>query len=167
MQEKINNVSKIGVISDSHIPTRAENLPSIIHEHFKNVDLIIHCGDIVNENVLLELGTISPVYAVKGNMDGHDITAPLERIIMINASFILCTAHGTGSPFGIYDRLYNKFKSHNPYMILYGHTHSPDTYRFNDIMFFNPGSCTAGSHYNSIGILDVNTTCIEHKIIPL
>lgn len=45
----------IGLISDTHIPERAKKLPKEIFEHFSDVDLIIHCGDVTSESVLNDL----------------------------------------------------------------------------------------------------------------
>jgi uncharacterized protein len=160
-------ITKIGVISDTHIPTRAKQLPAAVFSHFKNVDLIIHCGDIVEESVLLELAAICPVRAVKGNMDSHEIKEPDELVLEINNKFILCISHGTGSPFDIKERLFKKFRPNKPYMILYGHTHSPEVSIYADTKFFNPGSCTNGHEYDSIGILDIKSDLIDCKIIPL
>ena len=167
MPVKKNSILRIGVISDTHIPTRANELPSAIFTHFKGVDFILHCGDIVEENVLLKLAGIAPVYAVKGNMDSQDINEPDELVLQINDKFILCMAHGTGSPFDIKQRLYKKFSSLKPYMILHGHTHIPEINEFSGAVIFNPGSCTNGHDYNSIGILEVKTDSIDCKIIPL
>jgi putative phosphoesterase len=167
MPEKKNNIKRIGVISDTHIPSRAKQLPPVIFSHFKNVDFIIHCGDLVEENVLVELKAIAPVYAVKGNMDGHDINEPDEVVLEINNKFILCIAHGTGAPFEIKQRLYKQFMGFKPYMILHGHTHSPEISEFSGAIIFNPGSSTNGSEYDSIGILEVRNDSIDCKIIPL
>jgi hypothetical protein len=167
MLEKINNVIKIGVISDTHIPTRAKFLPQSAIEMLKGVDFIIHCGDVVSEKVLLELGLISPVYAVKGNMDPDGLDLPDERILLINSKFIICVAHGSGPPFGIKQRLFKKFKERDPFMIIYGHTHVPENDTYNGIMIFNPGSCTYGKSNNSLGMLSVSNDMIAGKIITL
>ena len=60
---------RIGVLSDTHIPTRARCLPPEIFTVFKNVELILHAGDLVDPLVLSELETLAPVQAVAGNMD--------------------------------------------------------------------------------------------------
>ena len=57
-------VKKIGVISDTHGLVRSE-----INEFFKDCDLIIHAGDIVSNDVILELQKICKVEAVRGNND--------------------------------------------------------------------------------------------------
>lgn len=167
MPERINNVHKIGVISDSHIPTRAAALPGAVAGHFKGVDLIIHCGDIVSPCVLLELGLIAPVYAVCGNMDPQEINLPQELVIKINGRHNVCVTHGFGSPNGLKDRLYRKFMPINPSIVLYGHSHVPENTVYNGLAFFNPGSCTQGLKQDSIGILDINDTGISGSIISL
>ena len=36
----------IGVISDTHIPARSSKIPKKVFDVFKNVDMILHAGDI-------------------------------------------------------------------------------------------------------------------------
>ena len=58
------NHYSIGVISDTH-----GHVPPGIINAFKDVDLIIHAGDVGEETVLDKLSKIAPVAAVRGNMD--------------------------------------------------------------------------------------------------
>lgn len=167
MLEKINKVSRIGVISDTHIPARVRSLPASAIEALKGTDIIIHCGDIVSKEVLMELQLISPVCAVKGNMDPYDMDLPGERILLINDKFIICVAHGFGPPYGVKLQLFKKFKEHNPFMIIHGHTHVPENDTYNGIMLFNPGSCSNGNNFNSIGVLTVSDVTIKGNIIAL
>ncbi len=150
---KLNNIKKIGVISDTHIPTRKKFLPEKIKSNLKGCDFIIHCGDIVSESVITFLNTICPVYAVKGNMDSDDIKYPEELIFKINEKYILCIAHGGGSPFDLKNRMYKKFMSYKPDSIIFGHSHFPAYEEFAGIKFFNPGSATCGISANTIGII--------------
>jgi len=39
---------RIGVISDTHIPDKVGRVPEAILDAFKNVDLIMHAGDMVD-----------------------------------------------------------------------------------------------------------------------
>ncbi|MGI6097446.1 MAG: metallophosphoesterase family protein [Dethiobacteria bacterium] len=64
---------KVGVLSDTHIPTRARALPSRIYEIFADVDMILHAGDIADESVLEELKTLAPIEAVAGNTDSYQL----------------------------------------------------------------------------------------------
>lgn len=60
---------KIGVISDTRLISRDQELPGKIAEIFSGVDLIIHAGNICKEFVLEELEMIAPVEAVLGALD--------------------------------------------------------------------------------------------------
>jgi putative phosphoesterase len=158
-------IKKIGVISDTHVPTRAKYLPNIMHEHFKGVDFIIHCGDIVDNSVIIELETIAPVYAVKGNMDPHVIDFEPEMTIKVNNKYVLCVSHGHGSPFTLKDKLYKTFSNEKPDMILFGHAHKAYDETYKGIHFFNPGSATSGTEGNSIGIINVTENGLFGSII--
>ena len=60
----------VGVISDTH-----GHLHPAVVKAFKNVDLIVHAGDIGKCEILETLQKIAPVLAVRGNMDGIETTA--------------------------------------------------------------------------------------------
>lgn len=48
----------VGVISDTHVPSRAGKLPKEVFEIFKGVERIVHAGDFVSAKVLGELEKI-------------------------------------------------------------------------------------------------------------
>ncbi|MFH1736698.1 MAG: metallophosphoesterase family protein, partial [Actinomycetota bacterium] len=60
---------RIGVISDTHIPSVAGRLPERVFAEFRGVDMILHAGDIVTPSVLEALAKLSRIVAVCGNMD--------------------------------------------------------------------------------------------------
>ncbi|MEK6698468.1 MAG: metallophosphoesterase family protein, partial [Nitrospirota bacterium] len=76
---------KVGVLSDTHIPVTVKSLPPAIFDIFKDVDLILHAGDVVELSVLDELRAIAPVEAVAGNMDPLETqqALPAKKIIQI------------------------------------------------------------------------------------
>lgn len=49
------NAKKIGLISDTHVPDRAKSLPKNLKEYFRDVDLILHAGDITTPDVIHRL----------------------------------------------------------------------------------------------------------------
>ena len=51
----------IGLISDTHIPDRARQIPQKVLTSFKDVDLIIHAGDLTTQSVIDELEEYAPV----------------------------------------------------------------------------------------------------------
>ena len=158
----LSNSKKIGVISDSHIPDRALQLPQKIFKIFNGCDAIIHCGDVVSEKVLSKLRAIAPLYAVKGNMDPDELDLPFKRLIKINNKFIIGVWHGNDSHFGLKEKIYKNFIAHKPCLLLHGHSHIPEITEYMGVKIFNPGSCTNGRNFNSVGILWVG----KNEIIP-
>ena len=59
----------IGLISDTHIPDRMKELPEKVFEAFKDVEMILHAGDITSQEVIEKLEEIAPVTAIQGNTD--------------------------------------------------------------------------------------------------
>lgn len=162
----LNNISSIGLISDTHVPSRAAALPLSVQSNFTGVDLIIHCGDVTDKICLDELSAIAPLIAVKGNMDPQNIGLDSEELF-INNKFTLCVSHGSGSPFDIKQRLYKTFLSFKPDMICYGHTHVYSDEIYNSIRFLNPGSAIAGSKFNSIVLLAIGENEMLSKVIHI
>jgi len=62
-------IIKIGLIADTHIPTRLRELPARIFEVFQGTDYIVHAGDYVRVSVIDELQSFAPVIGCVGNMD--------------------------------------------------------------------------------------------------
>lgn len=131
---------KIGVISDTHIRSSAKLLPNIIYKAFDGADMILHAGDILIDEVIIELETIAPVYAVAGNNDGYDMLYKYgsKRIIEANGKRIGLT-HGTSGR-RTYLNAYAEFLENNVDCVVYGHSHKPHNEVIGGVLFFNPGS---------------------------
>lgn len=161
---------KIGVISDTHIPDKALDLPKDILKGFQGVDMIIHAGDLADLSVLSKLRSIcSNVKAVWGNMDPPDVRKELkEKEIIKVGNFKIGIMHGCGRPDNLIESLSVEFKKDNVDIIIFGHSHSSLNEKRGNILFFNPGSPTDKifSPYNSYGIIEINDK-IEAKIIQL
>jgi putative phosphoesterase len=147
---------KVGVISDTHVPAVVKELPSAIFDIFKDVELILHAGDLVELSVLYELKAIAPVEAVAGNMDGIEIqkTLPAKKIVEIGR-FRVGLIHGQGKVEGQMERIRREFDAVD--LIVFGHSHTPFWGRVGDVLFLNPGSPTdkRWAPYNSVAILEV------------
>lgn len=161
---------KIGVIADTHIPDRAGDIPPQILESFKDVDMIIHAGDLLNLNVLDKLKTIcKDVKAVWGNMDPDEVRKQLpEKEIVDIGNYKIGIMHGYGPPHKLIDLLSEIFKEEKPNIIIFGHSHSAINEKRGDILYFNPGSPTDKifAIYNSYGIIEINDK-IKAKIIRI
>ncbi len=163
----------IGVLSDTHIPDRANKLPDKVIEEFNDVDLIIHCGDVTSESVLDELKEItSNTFAVKGNMDY--INLPKEKMLKIH-NFNIGIIHGdTIYPRG--DTLKMKYycMEKNLDVLISGHTHSPlikevSILELNrNILLLNPGSPTVPRFpLKTIMKIEINENSIIPKLIAI
>ncbi len=161
---------KIGVISDTHIPDRAGDIPKEILDEFKNVDMIIHVGDLVDLGVLKKLMTVcNNVRAVWGNMDPMEVRNKLpEKEVIEIGNYKIGIMHGYGPPHKLIELLTSVFKNDNVNLIIFGHSHYSVNEKKNGILFFNPGSPTDKlfSPYNSYGVIEINDR-IEAKIIKI
>jgi putative phosphoesterase len=162
--------TKIGVISDTHIPERAKTLPQKILDKFSRVDLIIHAGDFIEIEVLYTLQSLARVVAVAGNMDFLEVKSALKEKEIVQIEDIkIAITHGWGPPSHLVELLKKTFKREKPNVIVFGHSHIPMNEISDNTLFFNPGSPTDKifSPYNSYGILEVNGKKITGKIIKL
>ena len=146
---------KIGVISDTHLHEVTAQLVRIYEEHFSDVDMILHAGDLVSMDIVDFLSQ-KPLYVVQGNMDSQTIKDRFaeKEVIQVNG-FRLGLIHGWGSPFGIEKRIRPEFGEVQA--IVYGHSHRSANHRSGDVLFFNPGSASgfSVSRSHSVGILHI------------
>jgi putative phosphoesterase len=160
----------IGVISDTHIPIKAQEVPPQILEAFKKADLVVHAGDLVTLSVLESLKAVCPnVIAVWGNMDPEEVKAALpERKIFTAGKFKIALAHGWGPPDKLTDLLAKAFSEEKVDAVIFGHAHAPLNEKKGGILFFNPGSATDKSFapYNSYGLIEISDK-IEGRIIKI
>lgn len=138
---------KIGVISDTHIPMRVKLLPPVIFKAMEGVDLILHAGDIVSENVLIDLKAIAPLEAVSGNVDPFELQAKLPRKKILNLNgFRIGLIHGDGrggkTSQKTSERAFKAFEGENVNVVVFGHSHKPFNEWRDGILLFNPGSLT-------------------------
>lgn len=130
----------IAVISDSHIPKRAEDMPEKFYEVLKKADTILHCGDIVSEDFKEKIEGYGDFYAVKGNCDMLDLE-PSEKFEEKGLRF--GAYHGTGiTPRGHHPTLVNTAETLSVDVLFHGHSHQEEAVRKEDRVLINPGSCT-------------------------
>ena len=160
---------KIGVISDTHISNKSEHIPGIILDVFKQMDMVMHAGDMVDLSVIDELKSACPmVVAVAGNMDQEAVKKkyPAKEVLEISG-FKVGLMHGCGAALNLVELLKAAFKADNPDIIIFGHSHKPMNEFIDGILFFNPGSATDfTSGYNSYGIIEISKE-INARIIKI
>ena len=158
----------IGLISDTHIPDHVKGLPEQLKKTFRDVDLILHAGDIYIVSVLDELESIAPVMAAWGDDDresdlGGDRRLERKHILNIDGITIWLTHEisWSGTP-------YNPKEA--PDVIVFGHTHYASLQNYKGILQINPGSATFPNYrleLGTVGLLTVNSGKAEGQIIQL
>ncbi len=108
--KNLENIKKIVVLSDTHIPVKAASIPEKIIEQFKDTDLIIHAGDFQAIETLNKLESYGNFIAVYGNRDTDDIVEKLPEKVIVNIKndnhdFKIGITHGSGTPEGLAERI--------------------------------------------------------------
>ena len=150
----------LGLISDTHYPERLDALPKTVFEIFRDVDLILHAGDIGALSVLDELGSIAPVVAVHGNDERLEETQrelPYQQLITVAGQRIVLSH--THYPDLAQEMESRKNDAWGPKLdrraafghraqagiVVYGHTHIPTDVLHQGVRLVNPGAIASGN----------------------
>ncbi len=119
----------IGLISDTHSRIR----PSAL-EALRGSDLILHAGDIGSSDVITALKKIGPVHAIRGNIDHEPLTKkfPATEAVEV-AGLSIYMLHNLQA-------LDLDPRAAGFAAVIYGHSHKPEYYFKNGVLYFNPGS---------------------------
>lgn len=156
---------RLGIISDTHGLLRPD-----VFEVFREVDHILHAGDVGGWELIVELQVLAPVTAVYGNTDGAELRGRLPQVATLQLDgFDIVVTHGDqlGSPTPAL--LHAAFPTAE--IILYGHTHKPLLELVDrTVTVMNPGS--AGQRRFdlpvSVGILELEPGIPPRgRIVPL
>lgn len=173
----INTPMRIGLISDTHMPEVAQALPPQIAEVFRDVDLILHAGDIYTLSVLDELESIAPVLAAKGDDDSGDMLADRrvkwKHVLKLEGQ-TLWLIHYMPYPYPVASwRARNSLGQREldaPNIVVFGHEHCTIMQHYSDVLFVNPGSPTFLNYrrgLGTVGILDIDSGKAQAHILQL
>ena len=173
-------MTRIGLISDTHIPEAGNSLPEKIWTVFRDTDLILHAGDLHIIDVLDRLEEIAPVIAVRGNGDdgsgGRSVVPGDLRLSPIQILDIegitLGMAHGISlpeeMPFIPLQKTMNRLFGGHINVIVFGDTHVDYIGYHDDVLLVNPGSPTFPHNLlgrlGTVGILEVHQGKANAKI---
>jgi putative phosphoesterase len=166
----------IGLIGDTHLPSRGPDIPQHIIDDFqeKKIDYLVHTGDFTSYKVYKNLQDIfghEKVIGILGNMDDSKISKELpEKVEFDLYGHKIFIIHGAGGPDNIIERLNKRFDLSQYDIIIFGHTHRP----YNEIgrdgkLYINPGTPTDKrfTDINSYGYLKISEEKVEPIIIYL
>jgi len=129
-------IHEYGLIADTH-----GHVHPRVFELFDGVEAIFHAGDVCGEDVMTELRTIAPVFAVAGNCDWGGDDLPNERIEETSFGKI-ALSHGhlipgsTSRP----EKFVEHFADQKPRIVLFGHSHIAYKRQHEGVWVANPGA---------------------------
>ena len=110
---------RLGIIADTHGLVRPE-----VFDVFREVDRILHGGDVGKRSVLTDLEAVAPVTAVYGNVDPPELRAQLPPVAQLQLDgFDIVVTHGDQLGHPTPAKLVAAFPRAE--IIVYGHTHRP------------------------------------------
>ncbi len=160
---------KLGVISDTHMAPGRHRLPERCAGILAGCDLIVHAGDIMTVEALVEIEAIGPpVRAVAGNMDGWELRERLPEEDVLELDGVrLAILHDAGSSEDRLARMRRAFP--DAHAVVFGHSHLPLHEREGELQIFNPGSPTERRRapHHSMGVARVENGAIEFELVAL
>ncbi len=185
---------RIGLISDTHLPTMATRLHPAVHQVFAGVDMILHAGDLTGSEMLDLLSAIAPVQAVRGDQDQNLEDLP-SRLVVEVAGKRIGLIHGNrprwqewpGSTWNMffgqrwflaprfYTNVVQEFAEERVDCIVCGHLHRPYIGHIDGMLVVNPGSAyinildrrTQPGDFVSVGMLEIHGDSLRASIVPL
>jgi hypothetical protein len=155
---------RLAVVADTH---SAPHPDATRHLRSLAPDGIVHAGDIGDLAVLEELAAIAPLFAVRGNIDGHAPTLPdllTLDVVAGDASLlrILVLHIAVDGPRLRVDAA-RLARARDASLVVCGHSHVPLIARDGDLAVFNPGSMGPRRFRLPIvfGTIDVTPTAVR------
>src|SRR5690554_3239574 len=132
----------LGIISDTHMPGMARQLPIRLLKDMEKVDYILHAGDWNSLDVYEQLSQLAPLDGVAGNTDGLEIVNKFgyQKVLEFESKKI-GVVHGHGMR-GTEHNALHAFQDEEIDCIVFGHSHIPLLRSENGILLLNPGSPT-------------------------
>ena len=134
---------RLVLISDTHIPARARDLPARLWADVEAADAVVHAGDWVHVDLVDELEARSNrLIGCWGNNDGPVLRSRLpERADVTLDGVRLTVVHETGAAAGREARMASRYPDTD--VLVFGHSHIPwDSTAASGLRLLNPGSPT-------------------------
>lgn len=131
------------LISDTHLPVRAKDLPAAVWSEVDRADVVLHAGDWVDVATLDRLqARARRVVGVAGNNDGAELHRRLPLVARCELGGLrFAVVHETGASSGRERRMAATYPDTD--VLVFGHSHIPwDTAAPAGLRLLNPGSPT-------------------------
>lgn len=150
---------RIAVVSDTHIPSRASEIPAWVREEVENADLVVHAGDFDSVEAHESFRELAPdAVRVTGNMDPAALgLSTTETLDAGGVRFVI--THGTGDLADYEERVAGIVADHaaadRPTVGISGHTHQRADREVDGYRLLNPGSATGADPATETSMLVV------------
>jgi uncharacterized protein len=131
------------LISDTHVPKRARDLPHSLWTAIEAADVVVHAGDWVDVGLLDRIEQRARrLVGVYGNNDHGPLRERLPEVARAEVEGLrMAVVHETGDKKGREARCMSRFPDVD--VLVFGHSHIPwDTTAPNGLRLLNPGSPT-------------------------
>jgi putative phosphoesterase len=135
--------TRLLIISDTHLPKRAKDLPPAVWREVDAVDVVVHAGDWVDVALLDALERRARrLVGVHGNNDHGVLRERLPEVARVQVDGLrLGVVHETGPAQGRERRCDEQYADLD--VLVFGHSHIPwDTTTPRGVRLLNPGSPT-------------------------
>lgn len=179
---------RIGLISDTHIPSMGKEPPSQVKTAFKGVDLILHAGDIYIQSCIDWLEQIAPVESAQAGVIGAEHTGPrtsIPHVVHVDGHSIGMVHKIELTPLGddVWPGALNNYPKGKSIpeeleglfgepvdIVVFGYTHEAMVETHQGVLFINPGSPTMVKQTMKMGtvaMLDLTPEGPQAHIIEL
>lgn len=137
------SVIRLLLLSDTHVPSRARDLPAAVWAEVDAADVVVHAGDWTDVRLLDRLESrAARLVGVVGNNDEGELRRRLPEIAHVELEGVrLAVVHETGSREGRERRMAAAFPDTD--LLVFGHSHIPwDSTTPGGLRLLNPGSPT-------------------------
>lgn len=165
--------TKIGLVSDTHIPESQKELWPQVYDAFQGVDCILHGGDIHDVALLDTFERIAPIYCARGNGEDGSGGRPVQpedpRVkyswtldiedLSVGLTHYISLMPGDDT-FSFQKSVERYFPDKRPDVIVFGDTHTELIEEVEGVLCVNPGSPTYphnyDTQYGTIGFLEID-----------
>ncbi len=134
--------TRVLLMSDTHLPKRAKDLPAELWAAVESADLVVHAGDWVEVGALDALESRSRrLLACWGNNDGDELRARLPEVARATVEGVrVAVVHETGQKQRREERMRAEYPDVD--LLVFGHSHIPWDSSHAGLRLLNPGSPT-------------------------
>ena len=150
---------EIAILSDTHVPSRAERIPDWVADRVRAADHVVHAGDFDSPGAYEEVASLADdLTAVLGNTDPASLDLPIVAVAEISGTtFAVTHGHraGAGESYreGIAEVVSDEVDG--PAIAVAGHSHEVIDDDVAGIRLLNPGSATGASPADAATMMTV------------